>query len=126
MFTTKIVYLLLVVQNNLKNFLSGDSDSVYIRFTNKNTNSGNDERHYTDTTNITNNIYTQIMLHKIRRNIINKNIIDELQNNNTNIYKKLELIEKYTDIYKTQNKISEFNLLSGNLLKDFYDDDCAI
>ena len=115
MFTTKILYFLLVVQNNLKNFLSGDSDSVYIRF--KKSKAGNDERYY----NTTNKSDTQFMLDKIRRNIIKKNIIDELENNSTNIYKKLELIEKYTDIYQSQNKISEFNLLVGNLLNDFYE-----
>jgi len=115
MFTTKILYFLLVVQNNLKNFLSGDSDSVYIRF--KKSKAGNDERYY----NTANKSDTLFMLNKIRRNIINKNIIDELENNSTNIYKKLELIEKYTDIYQSQNKISEFNLLGGNLLNDFYD-----
>jgi len=120
MFTTKILYFLLVVQNNLKNFLSGDSDSVYIRF--KKSKAGNDERYY----NTANKSDIRIMLNKIRRNIMNKNIIDELENNSTNIYKKLELIEKYTDIYQSQNKISEFNLLAGNLLKDFYDDDYAI
>jgi hypothetical protein len=61
------------------------------------------------------------MLHKIRRHIINKNIIDELENNNTNIHQKMHIIETYTDIYENQNKISEFNLLAGNLLNDFYD-----
>jgi len=115
MFTTKILYLLLVVQNNLKNFLSGDSDFVYIRF--KQSNEGNDERYY----NTDNNTDSRFMLDKIRKHIINKNIIEELENNNTNIHNKLDIIEKYTDISTNQNKISEFNLLAGNLLKDFYD-----
>jgi hypothetical protein len=128
MFTPKFVSLLLLVPNNLQNFLSGDTDSIYIRF--KNMNAGNDERYYTvynknssSTTNSDNNDNsdTPFMIHKIRRNIINKNIIEELENNNINIHQKIDIIEKYTDIYDNQNKISGFNLLAGNLLNDFYD-----
>jgi hypothetical protein len=119
MFTTKILYLLLLVPNNLQNYLSRDSDSIYIRF--KGSNGGNDERYYT-----TNNISidtgdTTFILDKIRRHIIIKNIIEELEKNTTNINNKLHIIEKYTDIYQKQNKVSGFNLLGGNLLNDFYD-----
>jgi hypothetical protein len=134
MFTTKIVSLLLLVPNNLQNFLSGDSQSIYIRFKEfKNPNAGNDQRYYiannnnsssSDNNDIRDNndiSDTPFMLHKIRRHIINKNIIEELENNNTNIHNKLNIIEKYTDMYENQNKISEFNLLAGNLLNDFYD-----
>ena len=121
MFTTKLLSLLLLVPNNLQSFLSGEFDSIYIRFKNKN--AGNDERYINnqDNYNHETNIDMLYMLHKIRRHIINKNIIEELENNNTNIHNKLSIIEKYTDIYEKQNKISEFNLLSGNLLNDFYD-----
>ena len=45
MFTTKILYFLLLVPNKLQNFLSGETDSIYIRF--KNRNAGNDARYYT-------------------------------------------------------------------------------
>jgi len=125
MFKTKLLSLLLLVPNNLQNFLSGDSDSIYIRFKNlKNTNAGSDERYYaTNNNNKTDSIDnsdTLFMLHKIRRHIINKNIIEELENNNTNVHVKLNIIEKYTDIYQNQNKIREFNLLAGILLNDFY------
>jgi hypothetical protein len=132
MFKTKLLSLLLLVPNNLQNFLSGDSESIYIRFKNlKNMNAGNDERYYVtnnnDETDNVDNTYNSdksdnlFMLHKIRRHIINKNIIEELENNNTNIHQKMHIIETYTDIYENQNKISEFNLLAGNLLNDFYD-----
>jgi hypothetical protein len=135
MFKTKLLSLLLLVPNNLQNFLSGDSESIYIRFKNlKNMNAGNDERYYvtnnndkTDNADNTDNTYNSdksdnlFMLHKIRRHIINKNIIEELENNNTNIHQKMHIIETYTEIYENQNKISEFNLLAGNLLNDFYD-----
>jgi len=132
MFTKKLLSLLLLVPNNLKDVLLGDFDSVYIRF--KDINSGNDERfdiitngnfhndnNDFNTLHNNTNITVLYMLDKIRTNIINKNIIEELENNNTNIQNKLNIIEKYTNIYKNQNRISEFNLLSGNLLKDFYD-----
>jgi hypothetical protein len=132
MFTKKLLSLLLLVPNNLKDVLLGDFDSIYIRF--KDINSGNDERfdiitngnfhndnNDFNTLHNNTNITVLYMLDKIRTNIINKNIIEELENNNTNIQNKLNIIEKYTNIYKNQNRISEFNLLSGNLLKDFYD-----
>jgi hypothetical protein len=61
------------------------------------------------------------VLNNIRKNIINKNIIEELENNNTNAEKKIDIIEKYTDIYKDQTRISEFNLFAGGLLQNFYD-----
>jgi len=123
MFKTKLLSLLLLVPNNLQNFLSGDSDSIYIRLKNfKNKNAGNDERYYaTNNTDNTDNSDTLFMLHKIRRHIINKNVIEELENNNTNIHQKMHIIEKYTDIYENQNKIVGFNLLADSLLHDFYD-----
>jgi hypothetical protein len=138
MFTTKLLSLLLLVPNNLQNFLSGDSESIYIRFKNlKNINAGNDQRYYVtnnnnktdnahnshnaDKTDNTDNSDTLFMLHKIRRHIINKNIIEELENNNTTIHQNMHIIETYTEIYENQNKISAFNLLAGNLLNDFYD-----
>jgi hypothetical protein len=130
MFTTKIVSLLLLVPNNLQNFLSGDTDSIYIRFKNfKNMNAGNDQRYYaaynnngTTTTSSNDNNDTPVMLRKIRRHIINKNIIEELENNNINIHQKIDIIEKYTDIYENKKQISGFNLLAGKLLDEFYDD----
>jgi hypothetical protein len=132
MFTKKLLSLLLLVPNNLKDVLLGDFDSIYIRF--KDINSGNDERfdiitngnfhndnNDFNTLHNNTNITVLYMLDKIRTNIINKNIIEELENNDTNIQNKLNIIEKYTNIYKNQNRISEFDLLSGNLLKHFYD-----
>jgi hypothetical protein len=94
-------------------------------------NAGNDQRYYTTynnngtsttTTSSSDNNDTLVMLRKIRRHIINKNIIEELENNNINIHQKIDIIEKYTDIYENQNKISGFNLLAGKLLDEFYGD----
>jgi len=126
MFLTKCLSFLLLVSNNIKNYLSSDNDSFYV----KNNNKGMDERyinnyensHENYNENNYNNEYANIyMLHKIKRYIINKNIVEELEKNTTNIYKKLDIIEKYTDIYKNQNSIREFNLFAGNLLENFYD-----
>ena len=131
MFTTKIVSLLLLVPNNLQNFLSGDTDSIYIRFKNfKNMNAGNDQRYYaaynnngtSTSSSSSDNNDTPVMLRKIRRHIINKNIIEELENNNINIHQKIDIIEQYTDIYENQKQISGFNLLAGKLLDEFYGD----
>jgi hypothetical protein len=92
-------------------------------------NAGNDQRYYaaynnngTSTSSSSDNNDTPVMLRKIRRHIINKNIIEELENNNINIHRKIDIIEQYTDIYENQNKISGFNLLAGKLLDEFYDD----
>jgi hypothetical protein len=113
---TKILSLLwLASTNNLNNFLSSDSDSIYIKLKNINSgNSGKDER-YNEYLNVT-------LLNNIRRNIINKNIVQELENDSINIHKKLNIIEKYTEIYENQNRINGFNLFAGNLVNDFYDD----
>jgi hypothetical protein len=116
MFITKSLSFLLLLSNNVRNYLSNDNDSLYI----KNRNSGNDERYENDNEKNYNeeNLY---ILYKINRYIINKNLIEELEKNNTNIYKKLDIIEKYTDIYKNQNSIQAVNLFASNLLENFYD-----
>jgi hypothetical protein len=115
------ISLLVLFSNNLNNFLTSDSvDSIYIRI--KNLKSGYDERYdinnpeynYNERINVT-------LLGNIRKHIINKNIVEELENNNTSIHKKLDIIEKYLELYMNEKQISGFNLLAGNLLKDFYD-----
>jgi hypothetical protein len=121
MFITKILSFLLLLSNNIRNYLTSDNDSFYI----KNSNAGNDERYEINRDNSDNdnnddgyaNLY---MLYKINKYIINKNIIEELEKNNTNIHKKLDIIEKYTDIYENQNSICAFNVLAGNLLQQFH------
>ena len=115
MFITKSLSFLLLLSNNIRNYLSNDNDSF---FNTKNSNAGNDERYDNEKINNEEEVY---MLYKINRYIINKNIIEELEKNNTNIYKKLDIIEKYTDIYKNQNSIQDINLLAANLLEHFYD-----
>ena len=116
MFIAKALSFFLLLSNNIRNNLSSENDHSYI----KNSNTGNDERYENDNDNNINeeNLY---MLYKINRYIINKKIIEELEKNNTNIYKKLDLIEKYTDIYKNQNSIQSLNVLAGNLLENFYE-----
>jgi hypothetical protein len=109
----KILSLLFLASSNtLNKFLSSESESIYIKF--KNIISGNDER-YNEYLNVT-------LLNNIRRNIINKNILQELENDSIDIHKKLNIIEKYTEIYANQNRITEFNLFTGNLMNNFYDD----
>jgi len=125
MFKTKLLslsLLSLLVPNNLQNFLSGDSQSIYIKFKKIKKNAGNDQRYSTNNkTDNTDESNSKIMFHKIRRHIINKNIIEELENNNTNIHQKIDIIENYVDTYQDPNKISGFNLLAGKLLNEFYD-----
>jgi len=115
MFITKIFSFLLLLSNNIRNYLTSDIDNNYIT----NNNRGNDERYENNDNN--NNEENLYILYKIKRYIINKNIIEELEKNNTNIYKKLDIIEKCTDIYRNQNSIKDFNLIEGNLLEHFYD-----
>ena len=116
MFITKPLSFLLLLSNNIRNNLSSENDHYYIKISN----TGNDGRYENDNEN---NKYEEklYMLYKINRYIINKNIIEDLEKNNTNIYKKLDIIEKYTDIYKNQNSIQSLNLFAGNLLDNFYD-----
>ena len=114
--------LLFLFSNNLKNFLTSDSsDSIYIRI--KDLKSGYDERYDINNPDYNYNEHVnETLLGSIRKHIINKNIIEELENNNNNsIHKKLDIIEKYLDLYMNQKQISGFNLLAGNLLNDFYD-----
>ena len=121
MYNTRIVSLLLLVSNNLNHFLASESDSSnYIKL--KNINSGNDLRYDIDNSEYNyNDRVNTTMLSKIKRNMINKNIIEELESTNINIHKKLDIIEKYTDIHKNCNQITGFNLFAGNLLNIFYD-----
>lgn len=116
MLIIKVLSLLLLVPNNLQSVLQSDSYSVYIKI--KNAASGNDQR-YDSNYNDNKNISMLYILEKIRKNIINKNIIEELENNKTNIHNKLYIIERYTDINK--NRINGFNLFEGKLLDNFYD-----
>jgi len=115
------ISLLVLFSNNLNNFLTSDYvDSIYIRI--KELKSGYDERY--DINNPDYNYNEPInssLLSTIRQHIINKNILEELENNNTSIHNKLDIIEKYLDLYINQKQISGFNLLAGNLLNEFYD-----
>ena len=138
-----LYYLLLLIPNNLKQIMLEDkTDRVHTiikRFV-----EGSDERRYIihdipgipdipDSHSIykshnmyrSNNFYNEIennrnLLAKIKQNIINKNVIEELENTNTNIYYKLELVEKYTNI-AANNKIHTANLFAGDLYKIFID-----
>jgi hypothetical protein len=123
MFLAKWFYFLLLLSNNTRNYLSSNNDSLYI----KKSNTGIDERYIKNDENICENCNNNdnnedgniYMLYKIDRFFIIKNIVEELEKNTTNVYKKLDIIEKYTDIYKEQNSIREFNLFAGNLLENF-------
>jgi hypothetical protein len=117
----KILSFLWLTYNNLNKILPSDSETNFITF--KTVNSGNDERYDNQKYNYNYNEYINVtMLANIRKYIRNKNIIHELQDNNTCIHRKLNIIEKYTNIYQDKNRIAEFNLLAGNLLNEFYDD----
>jgi len=117
----KILSFLWLTYNNLNKILPSDSETNFITL--KTVNSGNDERYDNQKCNYNYNEYINVtMLANIRKYIRNKNIIHELQDNNTCIHQKLNIIEKYTHIYQDKNRIAEFNLFAGNLLNEFYDD----
>jgi hypothetical protein len=83
-----------------------DSHSIYI--------SDNRDSFYNEVEN------NRIILAKIKNNIISKTILEELENPNTNIHYKLELVEKYTNIF-ANNKIHGVNLFAGDLYRNFDD-----
>ena len=135
-----LYYLLLMIPNNLREIMLEDkTDRVHNII--KIFKEGTDERRYIihDIPGITyipdsNSIYTKysnenadendkIILAKIQNYIINKNIIEHLENPNTYIYHKLELVEKYTNICDN-DKIQSVNLFAGDLYKTFYDLSC--
>jgi len=121
----KLVSILLF-SNNYNNLIRNDEYfSVYA----KREKTGNDDRYnnikdVNFNENIENFYYDYLnitMLNKIKKHIINKNIIEELERNDINIQQKIDIIEKYTDICEDKNRISEFNLFAGGLLNQFYD-----
>ena len=61
------------------------------------------------------------MLYKIQKYILYKEILEILENPYITQDYKLELIDKHTNIGVNDNKISSFNLLAGNLYKNYYD-----
>ena len=77
--------------------------------------SGNDERF-----NITNQDINADKLIEINSNIRKKDLLELINNSNTNIYNKLYIIEKYM-LNDDKNSIRSYDLTAGNLFKDFYD-----
>ena len=62
------------------------------------------------------------MLYKIQKNILYKEILEMLENPNMHMNSKLELIKKHNIIpMNNNNEITSFNLLAGNLYKNYYD-----
>jgi len=118
MFTTLLYFLFLIHNNpNINYFISDQTESQYNKI--NNSNNGKDLR-YCDTydENINN-----FLLHKIKKNYIIKNLLEELEKNTTHIYNKLELLEKYAYLYNNQTSINTPDLFAGNLLDTFYYDD---
>jgi hypothetical protein len=116
---TGIVTLLLLAYNNLNKFLSSENDSIYIKL--KNIYSGYDERYDINNPNYNyNERVNNTMLYLIEKNMIKKVVIEELESKNTNIHRKLDIIEKYTELYKSQDQITGFNLFADDLMNKFY------
>ena len=119
MYITKLLYFLFLVRNNpnINNFLSDPTESQYNKI-NNNSKNGKDSR-YHDAYDENSNL---ILLYKIKKNYIIKNLLEELEKNTTNIYNKIELLEKYAYLYKNQTSITAVDLFAGNLLDSFYCD----
>jgi len=113
--------LLLLFSNNLKNFLTSDSvDSIYIKI--KHLKSGYDERY--DINNPEYNYNQRLnntLLVSIRKNILYKYVLEKLEDNNTSIHYKLNIIENFLHVYMDEKQIKGFDLFSGKLLNSFYD-----
>jgi hypothetical protein len=114
MVNKNILAFLWIASNNLNKFLSSDSESFYIKL--NTLTSGNDQRYDA------NEGINSTILDKIKTHILYKNIIQQLECNDTSIHKKLSIIERNTNLYKDENRISEFNLFGGNLMNIFNDD----
>jgi hypothetical protein len=112
MLNSKILAFLFVVPyNNKIELVYNYEESTY----NIKKNSGNDERFNTTIQDI--NIEK---LRVINSNIIKKDLLELLNNSNTNIYNKLYIIEKYM-LNHEKNSIRSYDLTAGNLFREFYD-----
>ena len=115
MFNTKLLSFLLLVPYNLKMQSLSNEPSYNIEdLSSIKTIPGTDERY-----NNTNMEDDMIKLHEIKEYIIKKNLLEILNNSNSNIHHKLYIIEKY--LTEKQSSIRSYDLTSGNLFKDFYD-----
>jgi hypothetical protein len=61
------------------------------------------------------------MLYKIQKYIWYKEILEILEKSDITDDYKLELIDKHTNIFVNDNQISSFNLLAGDLYKNYFD-----
>ena len=119
-YTKKLLSVLLLspIKNNFYLFINYDNN-ISIKV-----NSGCDERIYNNNNNDTNfddlkdfDDFDDSLnkLHRIRTNFIKKNILNELTDDNTSIYKKMGLI----DAFVRKNDVPLFNLTAGSLMDDF-------
>lgn len=137
-----LYYLFLLIPNNLKQLLLED-ESGLIQLRIKKFIEGYDERKHSihnklgyDNTYVNaddNDDYNEennnSMLFRIKNHILHKEILEILENPNIHLNYKLELIEKHRILpignniinINNHNEISSFNLLAGNLYKDFYE-----
>jgi len=123
-----LYYLFLLIPNNLKQIMLED-DSGLIQLRIKKFIEGYDERKYP--IHITDNEYMDKydddkddnidMLYKIQKYILYKEILEILEKSDITDDYKLELIDKHTNICVNDNKITSFNLLAGNLYKNYFD-----
>jgi len=125
-----LYYLFLLIPNNLKQIMLEDETGL-IQLRIKKFIEGYDERKYP--IHITDNEYMDKyddhdkddnidMLYKIQKNILYKEILEMLENPNMHMNSKLELIKKHNIIpMNNNNEITSFNLLAGNLYKNYYD-----
>lgn len=114
MFNSKIISLLLLVPYNLKMItLYNEEDPQY----SKRIVAGKDER-YNNT-----NDDDPSLFNKIKKHIMNKNILEILNSSDTSIQNKLDVIDFYLkdSNFSSKNnvRIVGFDLTAGNLFREF-------
>lgn len=113
MINSKLISLLLLVPYNLKmTVLYNEEELRYSKRI-----AGRDERYNTTNSNDTS------LLNKIKTHIVNKEILDLLNNNQTSLQSKIGLIDFYLKdsnfSSSSNNRIAGIDLTGGNLFNEF-------
>lgn len=116
MINTKLLSLLLLVPYNLKmNSLYNEEEQSY--HPRSRVIAGNDDR-YNNT-----NDNDPSLLNKIKTHMVNKNLLDLLNNNQTSLQSKIGLIDFYLKdsnfSSSSNNRIAGIDLTGGNLFNEF-------
>ena len=113
MINAKLISLLLLVPYNLKMTVLYNEEEL--RYSKRR--AGRDERYNTTNNNETN------LLNKIKTHIVNKEILEILNNGDTSVQHKLNIIDFYLKDCNFSNssntRVAGYDLSAGNLFRDF-------